>query len=289
MIVTRIMGGLGNQLFQCAAGLALAARHGVGLRFDLRWMRRYPRRPYLLDRFALPAARLTIAERLAYTWFPFGRNPPFLFVKATRRFNRRIYLEPGHAYDPAFATLGPDRFLWGYFQSERYFEPHRTLVRAELQGRADRSLYEPAVLAAVDDEAAVAVQFRRGDYVTDPATSASIGVCPPAYYRDAVALVRERVASPRWVVFSDDLPWCRANVDLEKAVFVERAGGTPVDDLHLAASCRHIILANSTFSWWSAWLNENPGMVAVAPRRWFRDPVLHAQSADLVPARWHRV
>jgi hypothetical protein len=289
MIVTRIMGGLGNQLFQCAAGLALAARHGVGLKFDLRWMSRYRRRPYLLDRFPLPAARLTIGERLAHTWFPFPRNPPFLYIKATRRLNRRIYLEPGHAYDPAFAALGPDRFLWGYFQSERYFEACRTLVRAELSGRADRSRYDPGVLAAIDDEASVAVQFRRGDYVTDPDTSRSLGVCHPDYYRDAVAVVRERVSAPRWVVFSDDVPWCRANVELEGAVYVERSGGTPVDDLFLAASCRHIILANSTFSWWSAWLNENPGLVAVAPRRWFRDPVLHEQSGDLIPGRWHRV
>ncbi len=289
MIVTRIIGGLGNQLFQCAAGIALAARHGVALKLDLRWMRRYRRQPYLLDRFPLPAAPLTVLERLAYTWFPFRRNPPFLLIKAARHLNRRIYLEPGHDYDPAFATLGPDRFLWGYFQSERYFEDCRDLVRAEFAGRADRSRYDPAVVAAVDDEASVAVQFRRGDYVTDPATSRSIGTCPTGYYRDAFALLRSRVPAPRWIVFSDDIPWCRANVGLEGAIFAERSGGTPVDDLFLAASCRHIVLANSTFSWWSAWLNENPGMIAIAPRRWFRDPALHGQSGDLIPARWHRV
>jgi len=109
------------------------------------------------------------------------------------------------------------------------------------------------------------------------------------FYNLAVSYVASRQKRLQLVVFSDEIGWCRENVKFANAVFVERAGGTPLDDMFLAAQCDNIILANSTFSWWCAWLNENPDKIVVAPRQWFRDKTLNEQTSDLIPAKWVRL
>jgi hypothetical protein len=104
-----------------------------------------------------------------------------------------------------------------------------------------------------------------------------------------VAAIRQHVQAPRFLVFSDDIDWCRQNVCLDGALFVERRGGTALDDMALAARCRNIILANSTFSWWCAWLRMPSDGVAIAPERWFRAEQLHMQASQLCPPSWLRI
>ena len=286
MIVVRIIGGLGNQMFQYAAGRALAARFNVPLKLDLRWMLRYRHREYLLDRFNLPVEQMTIPDCMKFTWFPFRRNPPFIFMKTIRWVNRFIYMEPSLAFNPAFFSLKSDCFLFGYFQSYRYFEGYEDLLRHDFSRAIDQSIYEKTWLEKVAEPGSIAIQFRRGDFVTDPAASRSIGASSMDYYEKAVSQIREKKKDAPLIVFSDDIDWCKANVRFDNTVFIERKGGSPVDDLLLAARCNHIILANSSFSWWCAWLNRQPDKIAIAPKQWFRDEALNAQTTDLFPSDW---
>lgn len=289
MIVVRIIGGLGNQMFQYAAGRALAAKFNVPLKLDLRWMARYRHREYLLDRFNLSAEKITLADRMKFTWFPFRRNPPFLFMKTIRRVNHLIYMEPSLTFNPTFFSLEPDCFLFGYFQSYRYFEGCEDLIRHDFSREMDPSIYEKAWVEKVAEPDSIAIQFRRGDFVTDPAANRSIGTCSIDYYEKAVSQIRKKKKDAPLIVFSDNIDWCKANVRFDNTIFIERKGGSPVDDMLLAARCNHIIMANSSFSWWCAWLNRHPDKIVIAPKQWFRDEALNAQTGDLFPPDWIRL
>lgn len=276
-------------MFQYAAARALAAKYDVPLKLDLRWMADYRHRELLLNRFPISIENPSWTERLKFTWFPFRRRPFFIYTKLIRRMNPLLYFEPAFSYNPGFWDLGPDCFLFGYFQSEKYFSQYEELIKKEFSYEPDLTLYGSDVIRAVRSPGSTAIQFRRGDYVTNPSANRSIGVCPMAFYERAVAYVKSRQKRARLVVFSDEIGWCREQVKFADAVFVERKGGTPLDDMFLAAQCENIILANSTFSWWCAWLNKNPAKIAIAPRQWFRSKELADQAYDLIPEGWVRM
>ena len=289
MIVVRIYGGLGNQMFQYAAARALAAKYNVPLKLDLRWMRRYRHRDFLLDRFPISIQKPIWTDRLKFTWFPFQRHPFFLYSKIIRRLSPLFYMETLISYDLGFWNLGPNCFLFGYFQSEKYFRDYGHLIRKDFSYNPDLSLYDKGVIEAVRMPGATAVQFRRGDYITNPAANRTIGICPMEYYERAVAYIKSQKKEIQLIVFSDEIDWCKTNVNFGELIFVERKGGSPLDDMFLATQCEHIILANSTFSWWCAWLNQNPNKIVIAPKTWFKDEELNKQAYDLIPDSWVRL
>jgi len=130
---------------------------------------------------------------------------------------------------------------------------------------------------------------RRGDYLTSPAASGCHGVCPPEYYHAAVKELATRLRSPHFYVFSDDPAWVKAQLNLpHPTTFVDHNDAEHgYEDLRLMASCRHHIIANSTFSWWGAWLGGYPEKRVVAPQKWFRDD--RVDTADLIPQGWQRI
>jgi len=289
MIVVRIYGGLGNQMFQYAASKALAAYYNVPLKLDLRWMCRYRHREFLLDRFSISMEEPTWLDCLKFTWFPFQRHPFFFYMKLIQKLNPMLYMEQLLPYNPGFWNLGRDCFLLGYFQSEKYFADYSDLIKKEFSYTPDLSLYTTEVIKAIRARGSTAIQFRRGDYVTNSAANRSIGICPMKFYDRAIAYIESRQKQFHLVVFSDEIEWCKENVRYDNAVFAERKGGTPLDDMFIAAQCDNIILANSTFSWWCAWLNQNPNKIVVAPKQWFRDPELNRQTCDLIPEDWTKL
>jgi hypothetical protein len=289
MIVVRIIGGLGNQMFQYAAGRALATKYNVPLKVDLRWMRGYRHRDFLLDKFPISIETPLWNERLKFTWFPFRRRPFFFYTKIIRKFNKILYMEDDFPYNTDFWNFGPDRFLFGYFQSEKYFKEYDSLIRKDFSYQYDPSLYDKEVVEAIRKSSFTAIQFRRGDYITNKATSSSIGLCSMDYYEKAVAYLKSKQKDFKLLIFSDDIQWCRQNIKFDRAVFVERKGGTPLDDMSLAIQCKNIIIANSTFSWWCAWLNTNPKKIVIAPQKWFKSEELNKNAYDLIPDDWIRI
>ena len=287
-VTVRLLGGLGNQLFQYAAARALALRYGAELRLDLSHYEDDGKRRYELGAYPI-AARIATPEELA----PFGtREPPTGFLGRIMQRLRpppNVYREAHFHYDEKLAAQRPPVYLDGYWQSERYFADAAAQLRQELSPQAPLEPENARIAAAIDAATAVSLHVRRGDYVTDSHTNAYHGVCSLDYYRAAVALIRQRVPDAHLFVFSDDHDWTRENLALDLPTTYVTAN--PPDrgfrDMQLMTRCRHHVIANSSFSWWGAWLNPAPDKIVVAPARWFAAG--DNDTRDLVPSAWVRL
>jgi hypothetical protein len=285
MIYARLLGGLGNQLFQYATARALSLRLGVGLALDRRYLQREPAHTaFALHHFAIAAdidpARLPPHRdrALAHALWRAGVGKP------------RFLRERGLGVNSRVLTAGDGTYLHGYFQSQDYFSDVLEHIRAELRIITPPSAENQDWLDRIaGDEAAVSVHLRRGDYVDVKKGNATHGTCDEGYYRAALAAITDRKAiQPRAYVFSDDPDWARAHLDLgvETVVLGHNGPMQHYEDLRLMAACRHHVIANSTFSWWGAWLNPSATKTVVAPERWFTTDKL--VNPDIVPSDWIR-
>ncbi len=284
MIVVALGGGVGNQLFQYAAGRALAARLGVPLAVDRRRFEARDWPIYALDSFAIDVVPADPAS------LPFreGRVLGRLLSRLGGRY--RTYRESGLAFDPAVPALPDGTYLRGNFQCERYFADHDAVIRRDLAFAHPPDADNRAMLETIGRSLAVSLHVRRGDYVSDPRANRVHGTMEPDFYRRAAELVAERVGGdPTFFVFSDDPAWAAENLRLGFPMQVVAHNGREraTEDLRLMAACRHHILANSSFSWWGAWLNPSPDKIVVAPQPWFRDPAM--DESTIVPERWLRL
>ena len=294
MILTAIVSGLGNQLFQYAAGYALAARHGVPLRLDLRFFQDQTLRRYELGRFDISARPITPADRfrLRLSTDNPPRGPPRgPLRRAARRLPvRRLTLlrETADGAAPSLLTAPDYAALSGYWQDERNFRDAAAGLRRELTFRDAPDPENAAMLDRIRGAAnPVCVHVRRGDYLTGTEV---LTACPPQYYVDALAWLGRRVPDAHHFVFSDDPDWVRAHLPVPPtaATFVRHnTGVNDAEDLRLMSACRHFIIANSTFSWWGAWLATGTGKLVVAPRRWYAVP--HPNEGRIVPDAWVRL
>lgn len=288
-VVTRIRGGLGNQLFCYAAGRALAHRLGADLVLDC--TRRHPDWPLHLDRYAIQARFLhdgpsNVRDRYSKLQRRYGT----LVAEVHRAFPRTVQVagqafcifEERHpfAYERKFGSLRGPVYLNGYWQSFRYFESAWPVIRAELQPKVDFTDQNKGWLERITSSRhPICLHVRRGDYL-----KTAFGLCSSTYYENAVATMRDRVGSDAvFFVFSDDLSWCRRHLSISDPVFVEGNESHPVSELLLMATCRHHIIANSTFSWWAAWLGRHPQQVVIAPDPWIS---IVPTCPDLIPGAW---
>lgn len=292
-MITRLDGGLGNQLFQYAAGLALAEKLAAPLKIDLTALARDPLRRFELANFRISAAVASPEEIGAFVTRPSRAQRAWgrLAVALGIGDHRVAFREYRYGYNRLFAAIRRPVYLSGYWQSERYFSAIADQLRAELTPVAGLSPASRQVLAEIESCPAISIHIRRGDYLTNPAAAALLGLCPLEYYAAAVARLAAQVADPCFFVFSDDPQWARDNLKIDYPVrFVEANGPERgVEDMWLMKSSRHHIIANSSFSWWAAWLNDRPDKIVIAPRRWFSDPRRNRDTADLIPPVWQRL
>ena len=283
MIVARIFGGLGNQMFQYAAGRALAIRHGTELALDLRMFRSYALHAYGLSRFRIRVA--TVQERPSR--LP-GRATLALAARLPPGLLRSCYLEHPFGNRTSWECVAADAYISGYFQGEFYLREAADYLRDEFLPVAAFGAKNDAAAGLMADCESVAVHVRRGDYVSDQSTLDIHGVCSIGYYQAAVDLLRRRLNRPRFFVFSNDFAWARNHLALgDDAVFVDWNANAPELDLHLMSRCRHHVIANSTFSWWAAWLAGHPGQIVVTPDPWFDSVAL--DDSGLLPDHWLRI
>jgi hypothetical protein len=287
MIIVRMKGGLGNQMFQYAAGRAAALKTGLPLVLDKRHYNRSREHGYGLDRFRLAdtpmdAAKLPPAPReqpVAHAlWRLLKRQP-------------QLQREAGVAFDPAIAAISGPAWIEGYFQSERYFADHADTIRAELTLAAPPDQENARWLAGIEAEPhAVSLHVRRGDYVRNAQFAARHGTCTPDYYARALAHIADKTGTePVVYAFSDDPDWVRDNLHLPAEIRIpgHNDAARNTEDLRLMSACRHHIVANSSFSWWGAWLNPRADKIVAAPARWFADPDYH--NPDIWAEGWTRI
>ena len=296
MIVVRLMGGLDNQMFQYAAGLRLALRHRTELKLDLSFLEdRTPRadvtpREFELDVFGFPVARADEADIDPFRRLTEARRRSFGDALLDRFAPRACFVENGPWFDARVLQLPRRSYLHGYFQNERYFADIAPLIRARFDVDPDESTLprETVELAArMRAPESICLHVRRGDYVSNPTIRGVHGVCSRTYYERALAELRTRGAHGRVYVFSDDPEGCgTAFADFADATIVGREHAGPRGSIHLwlMTLCQHFIVANSSFSWWAAWLGSRAGKRVVRPSPWFQLPAL--RSADLCPPDW---
>ena len=284
-IISHIIGGLGNQMFQYAIARAIAVKTGRQLELDTVDFARYPLRPFLLDRFRISASHAAKDMLRPVRVHPRELRKPYCFLAGWQVIEEREH--PFHQLE--IRDKASVVYLRGYWQTERYFTGIEELIRSDFA-----LLHEPddanrAVLQAIQDCNAVALHVRRGDYVSNPATSLFHGNCDHEYYQKAIQHMEESLARPHFYVFSDDIPWTREHLKTSHPItFVDHnSPADPCEDLRLLSACKHFVIANSSFSWWGAWLSEHPGKQIIAPRQWFQSP--DKDTRDQVPESWLRL
>lgn len=283
MIVTRIRGGLGNQMFQYACGRAAALRLGTDLGLDLRdWAKDQPH-PYALPHFKV--------QTVTPEGLPPGRGSGLLAnVRAALGSKLETFRESSIGYDPGIQSVSDGTLLKGYWQSERYFADQEAAVRADFQFTEAPKGETARLLAEIEAAPAVSLHIRRGDYVSNAKYNAAHGTTGLDYYRKAADVVANAMPQdPVIYAFSDDPEWVRDNLSLpfELRFVSHNDGSTAHDDLRLMSACEHHIIANSSFSWWGAWLNPSKTKTVVAPAQWFGDPA--KVNPDITPPSWHRL
>ena len=270
---------MGNQLFQYAAGRALASRLGTDLVVDDRILALKDLRPCrqhfnwsICDDASLPPMKSDGVLRYS-SWRLFGRCP---------RFRR----EKNLGYNADFATWRNGSYLHGYWQSQKYFEDISETIRDDLRIVSPPSYQNTQMAAQIADKASVSLHIRRGDYLA----LAAHNVCTKAYYHEALMRIASTAGiKPHIFVFSDDPKWAQDNLPLpfEKTVIDFNGPEADYEDLRLMSLCKHNVIANSSFSWWGAWLNRNPSKIVAGPASWFGKSKM--QNPDIFPARWLRV
>lgn len=298
-IIIRLSGGLGNQMFQYALGRNLAEKNNAALILDISSFETDSsdtKRHFSLDSFNISAKKATIID-IQSVGIPNTSNKS-LSGKIGRRFFRTIeyfrplrekifVIEPYFAFCPDILEVRSSCYLSGVWQSEKYFKDIEGLIRKEFTLRNKPSIETGNWMEKVSGCNSVSLHIRRGDYVNIPKTNQFHGVCSLEYYDEAMALITQKIANPVFFVFSDDIGWVKENLKTSRSMFYVSDNAVPdYEELIIMSKCKHHIIANSSFSWWGAWLNENPGKIVIAPERWFAGDT---DTKDLIPASWIRL
>ena len=284
-IIARIHGGLGNQMFQYACARAVSLRTGFELILDTRHYAKRPDFPFGLTHFntagEVGSARDLPPDKsqpVRYALWRGLRRPP-IFVR-----------EQGLGFNDAVLGLSAPSYLHGYWQSERYFSDQPEFIRTDFEFSAPADLENAAWLSRIRKPNSVSVHLRRGDYAKDPRINATHGTCSVDYYQHAVRAIAGMTGiEPEIFVFSDDPDWARDNLKFPFATRIagHNGPGRNYEDLRLISACAHHIIANSSFSWWGAWLNRSPDKIVIAPERWYARADL--DNPDICPKEWIRI
>jgi len=301
MVITHTMCGLGNQMFQYAMGRAVAHRLGTPLKLDISsFGPGYTKRRFELDRFQIKAELASPEEIRALTGLLGTRSGPK--AESIRGICRRLgalgrfiigaYVQEKHFhFDPTMLSVRGDVYLHGRWQSERYFSDIAAMLRDDFQMQRTENEDQEFTKRMTENELSVSLHVRRGDYVTLSQQGHVYTTLPMEYYDEAVAYMRRELGRPRFFIFSDEPLWVQDSFHMEDATGVSLSGSDKGPrELTLMTKCRHHIIANSTFSWWGAWLSSQKDGIVCAPQRWFAPEEQRRRCMDdLLPATWIRL
>lgn len=247
-------------MFQYAAARSLSNRLRSSLNLDISWFDEIKGNPevvqriYELDVFGIRPNPLNLADMISLKISPY-----------------KILVEDPVARDKQFKDLAGNIYMDGYWQSEDYFRDiGQDIARAfTLASRLSKPKQKIARIVH-EDGGAVSLNVRRSDYVTHGGSKSLLGALGLSYYDSAVSYISQKIKHPHFYIISDDTDWCRKNLKFNHPMtFVEHIPNTGHEDMHLISLCKHHIIANSTFSWWGAWLNPNPDKIVIGPKRWY--------------------
>ncbi len=293
MIISELNGGLGNQMFQYACGRAKALQLNTELSLDISTLQKgvttkhFTARPYELDIFA---ANASVANAQELVKFSPQSIPLKVWYKWIKKF--RNYTEPSFNYDDAINNLKGNIYLRGYWQTEKYFSKYENKIREDFEFIKPKNALTISLENIIINSKAVSVHVRRGDYVSSPTANSFHGVAGLRYYEEAMQEIEKLIGEPAYYLFSDDTAWVKEHLVKERKDIVVVEHNYAKDswqDMYLMSKCKHNIIANSSFSWWSAWLNRSANKVVIAPKLWFANGEKNEQTQDLIPTTWIRL
>lgn len=283
-----IMGGLGNQMFQSALYLANKDKYKE-LYVDLSWFdRNNSHNGYELENiFNLKKELKEITAKESY--FNYKKN---IISKILFRIKRKIMvskvMNDKFIYEEDFLMKTSSSYYIGYWQSEKYFSDSKELIKKVFTFPEILDEKNSNLLNLINDRESVSIHIRRGDYIGHPELD---GLAPLDYYEKSINYIKERVENPIFLIFSNDIEWCRENFKNIKNDFVYIDWNTKENsfrDMQLMSLCKHNIIPNSSFSWWGAWLNQNPEKIVIAPEKWFND-ISKIPYEDIIPKSWIKI
>lgn len=297
MIISYVFGGLGNQMFQYSYGLAMARKYGVPLKLDILDFSNISSHNgfELQDVFGLSspiARRSDFIEIMGWRGVEilrkFQHKSRYKIFRSSKTVQQDLSVGAHENMRKAF----DNSYLVGVWQSESYFLQAIDLVREDFHFTGDLGVRNSCLLESIRSKKSVSIHVRRGDYVTNTHANTVHGLCEKDYYQRALSYLAERFDGLNYYVFSDDIAWVKKNIVIPSPItFVEHNTGRKSHiDMRLMSACTHHIIANSTFSWWGAWLSESNSSdsgVIIAPKKWANRK--SKALLEVIPQNWERI
>ncbi len=297
MIFVNLKGGLGNQMFQYAIGRSLSLYHGTQLKLDIQFFKNRDMIPpnatfrkhelhifNIVENFADEKELSLISNWKSY---PYTNNEYIKKkLKYLRRFLGLYFIKSYSVLKDAELRTGtkkiiklnqiPDNvYLDGIWANINYFEKYEDILRKDFTFKNDIPKDLQKVKSQILEKNSVSVNVRRGDYLTNQTANKIFGVIGKEYYFRAIDFLKKKIENPVFYFFSDDIEWCKRNFSdiAEEVYFIPNNYEKRKFelDIHLVSLCKHNIISNSTFTWWGAWLNDNPRKIVIYPFKWFKD------------------
>jgi hypothetical protein len=290
-LIVRLQSGTGNQLYQYAAGYSLSKKFHRPLLIDRTTIApEYPARHYALNAFEVESTFVSGLTAFSTRWAAsqtFGTAFRTLFPPASGYI---IFRDNEKGYEHRFDDPPEGHLiLQGYWQSFRYFTDYENELRQLFRFKNTLTEANALLASTIINSNSVSVHIRRGDYVSNPVFAENLGACDSEYYKRALGKIAIDLSEPKLFVFTDDPTWAKSAINwpADTTHVDENLGHADIADLHLMSLCRHNIIANSSFSWWGAWLGNQPNKLVIAPKTWFKNDATPID--DRLPPHWHRL
>lgn len=307
MIITTLTGGLGNQMFQYAIGKKLALKHKTILKLKFTYFPGDTFREYALGCFNIEenfaseeeikieeVKRKNVIKKIIHKISPYFRSRLKTIIKnliyKITPLKNSLYIREKHFHFNPRVLEAPDNvLLYGCWQSEKYFKDIEDIIRQEFTLKDSDQLPENTqeFINLMKSTESVSIHFRRRDYLKKR-NLLYHGLCSLDYYYRAINYLTKLIKNPHFFIFSDDIGWVKNNFKISYPItFIFQENFKDYHELILMSKCKHHIIANSSFSWWGAWLGNNPNKIVIAPQKWFNDPSINTN--DLIPETWIRI
>lgn len=283
MIIIKLQGGLGNQMFQYALGRNLSLIHGKSFKVDYSYLKipNQSQRTLEIDGYNTMLEKASEKEILSYTSMPQK-------ILDLVRSNKKLITEKKYVFDPKILLLD-DGYFSGHWNSEKYFKKNEATIREDF--KLKKHFCEHAEIISkkiISSTNSVSVHIRRGDYAFIKKIADIHGILPISYYEHAMELLVSKLSNPIFFIFSDDIEWARTYFPKKyPLIFVSNSLIPNYEELILMSQCKNNIIANSTFSWWASWLNTNKEKIVIAPKKWFVTNIY--TNEDLVQKDWIQI
>lgn len=283
MVRVKIFNGLGNQLFQYACGRAVQQKYKGEFYLDISDFT-VNKRKYRLNQFKLNENVKTIEKD--NTFANIRKNlllnglykiMPNIAFSIHSKFGKYLYF--GEEYKKINKNFTNHYYLYGYWQSEKYFEDIKSILKQELTLKNPLEESKINLIQEIEHKNSVAIHIRRGDYVTNKLYQ---NICEESYYKKAITIMKEKVDNPIFYIFSDEINWVKENWNFDGNIIFMNHPNKDFEELEIMKHCKHFIIANSSFSWWAQYLSDNPKKIVVAPKKWYN----HDKKVDIYQKNW---